>query len=44
MQKKQHITTHSQQDEDLYWDKINNTHHTIDRDELTLKLLAKHHI
>jgi hypothetical protein len=40
--KKQHITTHSQQDEDLHWDKINNVHHTIDRDELTLCVLLIH--
>jgi hypothetical protein len=31
-----HITTHIQKYEDYYWNKINNTHHTIDRDELTL--------
>ena len=27
--------THSQKYEDLYWDIKNNTHPTIDRDELT---------
>jgi hypothetical protein len=36
------ITTHSQKYEDFYWDKINNTHHTIDRDELTLCVLLIH--
>jgi len=37
--KKQLITTHSQKYEDLYWDKMNNTYHTIDKDELTLCVL-----
>ena len=39
MQKQQLITTHSQKYEDLYRDIKNNTHHTIDRDELTLCVL-----
>jgi len=37
MQKKHLITT--QKFEDLYRDKMNNTHPTIDRDELTLCVL-----
>ena len=42
MQKKQLITTHSQKYEDLYRDIKNNTHPTIDRDELTLCMLYLH--